>query len=695
MTMRYREHSLDRRLAIIVGIGLLWGVAIGSKLIRLQVKEHDWLRDRAERQQQTTIELSPMRGIIYDRNGLAMARSVEVKSLYCCPAQVSDPENLADKLSGILGMDSDVIYRRLTANAVMAAIKRKLTEKELALVERLNAAGLQYVGEMKRSYINGQAASQVLGFVDIDEHGQGGIELTYEKVLRGQPGKLQQDVDALKKVYGHQGQDPTPGGDVTLTIDPIIQGIAERSLNSAVRRCGAKGGTILITRPSTGEILAMAGQPTFNPNDISDSSEVGRRNRAVETAFEPGSIFKIVTYSAALEEGLLTPRTIIDVGGGEIRVASHVVHDENRGRLTAAQALARSSNVAAIKIGQQLGKQTLARYIDLFGFGRRTGIELPAESRGLLRDVNQWDQSTIGSIPMGYQVGVTAIQAVAAFGCIANGGEWVKPYLVSSARSASGEVVESHQAETRRVIGTRTADTLKEMLEGVVIHGTGKLAKMKAYSAAGKTGTAHKVDARTGRYAPDRYVASFAGFAPADNPQVACIVSIDEPRGKYYGGDVAAPVFAEVSLEVLRALGVEPADEPQSGLVAADLRSYDIPPAPLEAGGRESEHADEENSRPSDAAGSSLVAATGEDAVKVPQLIGKGLREATEMCASRGLRIVITAGDGIVARQVPAKGALVAPGTACQVTLSRNSEGKAKPAAVAVTWSPRQAANSN
>jgi cell division protein FtsI/penicillin-binding protein 2 len=685
--MRYKEKSLDSRLVLVTGIGLLWAVAIGAKLIRLQVKEHDWLRERAEHQQQSTIEVSPIRGIIYDRNGFAMARSVEVKSLYACPAQVSNPEDLAERLSGILGMDSDIIYRRLTSNLINVAIKRKLTEKELAAVQRLNCAGLQYVGEMKRSYVNGPVASQVLGFVDVDERGKGGIELSYEKLLRGQPGRLQQDVDALKKVYGHEGQDPTGGGNVSLTIDPVIQGIAERALGAAVKKCSARGGTILITRPSTGEVLAMACQPNFNPNDLTDSSDAGRRNRAVETAFEPGSIFKIVTYSAALEQGVITPGTIIDIGQGEIRVADHVVHDENRGKLTAAQALARSSNVAAIKIGQQLGKQTLARYIDLFGFGRRTGIELPGESRGLLSEVNQWDASTIGSIPMGYQVGVTAIQAVAAFGCIANGGEWVKPYLVSRATSAEGEAVEEHKVERRRVISARTAETLKEMLEGVVMHGTGKLARMGAYSAAGKTGTAHKVDEHTGRYARDRYVASFAGFAPVDNPQIACIVSIDEPRGRYYGGDVAAPVFAEVSLAVLKALGVEPADEPSGVMSAADLRSYDIPEVIAEPGATEPQQAADNVSR---APLSSLP--TIEEAIKVPQLIGKGIREATELCVSRGLKI-LAIGDGLVARQVPAAGALAARGTACQVTLSRNSEGKARPAAVPVRWWQRQAAS--
>ena len=691
--MRYTEHSLDRRLAIVVGLGVLWAVAIGAKLIRLQIKDHDWLQEKAERQQQCTIELSPTRGIICDRNGLALARSVEVKSLYCTPTQVSNPEALADKLSRILGMDSDVIYGRLTARLVMSVIKRKLTDQEATAVQGLNCAGLQFASEMKRAYINGGAA-QVLGFVDVDERGQGGIELTYEKLLRGQPGRLHENLDALKKPYAHEGQEATAGGNVTLTIDPVVQAIVERALARAVKKCSARGGTILVTQPSTGEVLGMASLPTFNPNDLSDSSEAGRRNRAVETAFEPGSIFKIVAYSAALEEGLISPRTIIDVGAGEIRVADHVVHDENRGRLTAAQALAKSSNVAAIKLGEELGKQRLARYIDLFGFGRRTGIELPGESRGLLREVSQWDPSTIGSIPMGYQVGVTAIQAVAAFGCIANGGEWVKPYLVSRATSADGQIVESHQPESRRVISARTAAILKEMLEGVVIHGTGKLAKMGAYSAAGKTGTAHKVDERTGRYSRDRYVASFAGFAPVENPQIACIVSIDEPRGKYYGGDVAAPVFAEVSLGVLKALGVEPGSEPESGLFAGELRSYEIPQAGAGFTGGHSEQSGTALSQADAHRSPSMAVAEGEDSIRVPQLTGKGLREATELCATLGLKL-IAIGDGMVARQVPAPGAPVRSGGVCQVTLSRTLEGKVRAGAVAVRWPARPTSDSN
>ncbi|MGH9759279.1 MAG: peptidoglycan D,D-transpeptidase FtsI family protein, partial [Blastocatellia bacterium] len=349
-----------------------------------------------------------------------------------------------------------------------------------------------------------------------------------------------------------------PGANVTLTIDALIQSKAEKALADAVHNAHAKAGTIVIIRPATGEILAMANYPTFDPNNVLDSTATERCNRAIETAFEPGSVFKLVTYSAALNEKLIDQNTPIDIGPGEIKVGDHIVHDENRGVLTASQALAKSSNVAAIKLGERLGKKRLSEYISKFGFGKRTGLDLPGESRGLVTNVKYWDPTSIGSIPMGYQVGVTAIQAAAAFACIANGGEYVQPYLISKVTSASGEVLQQHSESRSRVVSSGTAAALKTMLEGVVIHGTGKLAQLGAYSAAGKTGTAHKIDKATKRYARDRYVASFAGFAPVENPQIACIVSIDEPQGRYYGGDVAAPVFARVASEALQILGVYP-----------------------------------------------------------------------------------------------------------------------------------------
>jgi membrane peptidoglycan carboxypeptidase len=405
---------------------------------------------------------------------------------------------------------------------------------------------------------------------------------------------------------------------------------------------------------------------------VSASSEIQRRNRAVETAFEPGSIFKLVTYSAALEEHLIRPNTLIDCGGGQIRIADRVVHDHSFGLLTAAQALAKSSNIAAIKLGMRLGNEKLGSYIERFGFGRRTGIELPGESRGLLQPSTEWGPTTIGSIPMGQEIGVTAVQTVAAYACIANGGEWVRPHLVDRVTSPTGELLEEHSAEKRQVVSEATAATLKEMLEGVVLQGTGKSARMGGYRAAGKTGTAQKIDETTGRYSQTRYVASFAGFAPVDNPEIACVVSLDEPVGAHLGGAVSAPVFARVVADALRILGVPTENDPQS-LLAGDLQVYNTAEFAAETQAGTGEVSDD--TRPalhisSEAANEDFASNRDGNTVVMPDLIGKGIREALTLCAAQGLRLK-AAGDGVVSLQNPSPGALVSQQTTCRVKLSR------------------------
>jgi cell division protein FtsI (penicillin-binding protein 3) len=678
------NKTSDKRIRIIQAVILLWVLAIGWKLVRLQVSEHVSLRARAERQQQASIDLSPIRGIISDRNGNELARSVEAKSLYASPAEITDPDGVADKLSKLLDVDRDALYKRFTSNLVLAVVKRKLNEKEVAGVEALAIPGLRFINEMKRYYVSGKTAAHVLGFVDIDERGQGGLELSYDKLVRGEGGRLSLDVDALKKSYDHSIEEPVPGANIELTIDTLIQHYAEKALADCIRTTRARGGSIVIMKPATGEILALANFPTFDPNNVSDTSDAQRHNRAIETSFEPGSIFKMVTYSAALEERLIRPETPINCGGGQIRIADRVVHDHPYGVLTAAQALAKSSNVAAIKIGMQLGNERFARYIEQFGFGRRTGIELPGEARGLFRPASEWGPTTIGSIPMGHEVGVTAVQAVAAYACIANGGEYIKPHLVNRVTSSSGEVLEEYQPEKRRVVSQATAATLRHMLEGVVMQGTGKAAQMGGYRAAGKTGTAQKIDPATKRYSQTKYIASFAGFAPVDNPEIACIVSIDEPIGAHQGGSVAAPVFARVVSDTLRALGVPPEDDPQS-LLASDFQVYDLRDLLKESKPSTSEEADD--SRPALDVAADSNAATDADAsndaskhrgsVVVPDLTGMGIREAVVLCAERGLKIK-PSGDGVVSSQSPPPGSLIAQDAICHVRLSKLIEKKVK-----------------
>jgi cell division protein FtsI/penicillin-binding protein 2 len=418
-------------------------------------------------------------------------------------------------------------------------------------------------------------------------------------------------------------------------------------------------------RPSTGEILALANYSTFDPNRVSESTEAMHRNRAVEVAFEPGSIFKIVAYSAALEEGLIEPNTLIDCGNGELRMPGRVIHDGHYGMLTASQALAKSSNVAAIKMGQLLGNERLAHYIDAFGFWRRTGIELPGESRGVFRPASQWDATSIGSIPMGHEISVTAVQAVAAFACIANGGEWVQPYVVARVTSSAGNVLQEAQRESRRVVSESTAVTLKAMLEGVVARGTGKKAQIGGYRAAGKTGTAQKVDEATRRYSKTRFVASFAGFAPVDSPEIACIVSIDEPRGPHQGGEAAAPVFALVVAEILHMLGVPPEGNLKGHLIASNAfveayGSQTTGSAPLRQVGLEHpEWADPPE-----------VASKPSGGIVVPDLTGYGIREVAALCNRLGLQMRAS-GEGLVETQSPRAGLLVAQNTICHVRFSK------------------------
>jgi cell division protein FtsI (penicillin-binding protein 3) len=668
--MRTDNKISDKRFIIIQVLVIFWVMVIGYRLVKLQVKDHESLRARAERQQQAAIDLSPMRGIVYDRNGSELARSVEAKSLYASPAEIKDAGTVADRLADLLDVDRDALYKRLTSkNLVLVAVKRKLTDKEAAQVDALKITGLRFVNEMKRYYVAGQTAAHVLGFVDSEERGQGGLEQAYDKQIRGQGGRLVLDVDALNKSYDHSLEESIPGANVTLTIDLLIQHYAEQALADAIRQHHARGGTIVMLRPATGEILALANYPTFDPNNVGDSEEIERRNRAIETSFEPGSIFKLVTYSAALEEKLIRPDTHIDCGGGQIRIADRIIHDGHYGVLTAAQALAKSSNVAAIKIGMMLGNARLARYIEEFGFGRRTGIELPAEARGLFRPASEWGPTSIGSIPMGHEVGVTAVQTVAAYACIANGGEYVKPHIVKRITDTAGNVIEEPSVEPHRVVSHLTADTIKQMLEGVVMHGTGKAAQVGGYSAAGKTGTAQKIDEQTKRYSQTKYIASFAGFAPVDNPEIACIVSIDEPVGAHHGGDVAAPIFARVVTAALRTLGVQPADEPPAQMASADTHVYNI--AETMQDSQVAARIDRDESRPAlDVANNPQTATPTRGGIVMPDLMGLSIREALALCATRGLKIK-PSGEGVVALQNPSPGALVAQDTVCMVKLAK------------------------
>ena len=678
------KQSNNRHLTVQIFI-FLWLVGICTRLVWLQVNAHDDLLAMAEQQQQTSVKITPARGMIYDRNGNPLARSSMVKSLYANTSQLgADITAVAGKLAKVLQLERSALLARLQpptgqAKPSLVVVKRNLTEKEVALVDALGLPGLRYIPEMKRSYLNGSLAAHVLGFVDIDENGLGGLEQYYDKAIRGENGRLILNRDAFNRYYNHELKESVPGANLHLTIDSAIQLYAEKYLAEGVRNSQARGGTIVMMRPQTGEILALASYPTYDPNLVAGSSDNQRVNRAITTTFEPGSIFKLVPYAAALEEKKITPETLLDCGGGQIKIASRVIHDRPAyGTLTAAQALAKSSNIGAIRIGLMLGNEKLARYIDLFGFGKASKVELPGESKGIFRDVKKWSSGSIGSIPMGHEISITAIQAAAAFAAIANGGVWVQPHIVKSMTSASGEIISASQPESHRVVSPETAATLTGMLEGVVLRGTAKAARMDGYPAAGKTGTAEKII--DGRYHKTKNVASFAGFVPTNKPEIVCIVSIDEPVGARHGGDVAAPIFAQAVSKALQILNVAPeGEEAPPTLLAGDVRTYDVPQLLNEfAPTAERETADQNLAAPTQSQESASNALEpvkkagrpGSGEIVVPDLNGRGIREAVALLASRGLKIQAS-GEGIVTGQSPPAGTYVAKEAICKVNLAK------------------------
>ncbi|HEU4510596.1 MAG TPA: penicillin-binding protein 2, partial [Pyrinomonadaceae bacterium] len=548
-----------------------WMLVVCARLVHLQFSQHETLADRARQQQQNSFETTPERGDLLDRHGRQLARSIQTVSLFLDPDGLDTPtlDHNAKQISQSLGLKyADLAKQFREAHAEKRRfvwIARRLDAELANKVVAMNLPGIQPRLEPKRYYPNGPLASHILGYVGLDGKGLGGVEQFYNAKISGEPGKLFLEKDAKGKPYESYEIASKPGQTVVLTIDQTIQYQAEQTLLAAVQRSRAKSGTVIVLDPRSGEILALANAPTFDPNKVAETKAETRSNWALQNIYEPGSTFKIVAFSAALEKQLAKVDDRIDCQMGAITVAGRVINDHHPfGTLTIKEALEKSSNVAAIKLGLRVGDPTMYDYIRRFGFGSRTGIELPGETAGLLRKVERWQPSSIGSIAIGQEVGVTPVQMVAAFGALANDGVRIAPHLIREVRNAEGAVVYRAQPEHRRVIGADIALALRGMLEGVTLNGTAKQAQLDGYSAAGKTGTAQKIDPKTRAYSATKFVGSFVGFAPVSNPQVVIIVVIDEPAGAYHGGDVAAPVFREVAEQVLPALGVMPDIETKS-----------------------------------------------------------------------------------------------------------------------------------
>jgi len=635
---------------------------------------------------------------LLDRQGRELARSIDTTSISFDPGEVdSKPLKKGEKepsafvkaeqlectaalLSSVLKLDKKTLFHQMNDAKEKGRrflwLARRIELDQARQIEAMQLPGIRLIKEAKRYYPNGSLAAHVLGFVGLDGIGLAGIEQVYNEKITGEPGKLFVEKDSLGAAYQSSEIPAQAGQTIVLTIDQAIQYHAEAALTSAIAQSNAKSGTAIVLDPKTGEILALANAPTFDPNDVSAATPAARSNWALQNIYEPGSTFKIVAFSAAIEKGLAKPDDHIDCQMGSITVAKRVVHDHTPfGDLTISDALAKSSNVAAIKLGIRVGDPAMYDYIRSFGFGTRTGIELPGETAGLLRPVARWQPSSIGSIAIGQEIGVTPLQMAAAFGAVANDGVRVAPHLVREIRSASGASISRTTPERRPVISKETASALRGMLEGVTINGTAKLAQLDGYTAAGKTGTAQKIDPVTKTYSTTKHVASFVGFAPVNNPAVVIVVVIDEPSGAYHGGDVAAPVFRDIAERILPEMGVAPDTDFKNPveLIARETKT------PETVARQREEVARVEESRAStmpkaagrDSRGGEIIyaVATGK-AILMPDLRGRSVRDVARACAQLGLQLEAH-GEGRVVRQTPGVGAELKPGQIISVDFGR------------------------
>ncbi|MGC9159217.1 MAG: penicillin-binding protein [Terracidiphilus sp.] len=731
---------------------LVWAGAIVFRLFWLQVLHHQEYVARAARQQDRTFEVAPRRGELYDRNLRELATTVQVDSIFAVPSEIDDKQAEARALAAVVHVDPEdtrtteaEIARRLEDGHdfawVARRVKPQVADQVRSLIKSGAVKGIYFQKEFQRFYPDNDLSAQVLGYVGLDDMGLGGIEQKFERELHGVPGHMFAAMDARRHILGSTESDPQPGRSLQLTIDANIEFIAEQALDHAMERTHALNGTVVVQDVHTGQILALAIRPTFDPNDFRHTTPALLRNHAVSDIYEPGSVFKLVTYSAALNQNVTTPDSMIDCLGGKITLAGRVIHDnqgEHYGVIPLRQALEVSSDVAAVKLALAVGPERFYHYIRDFGFGQRTGVELPGETRGLLRPVDKWSGSSIGSLAIGQEIGVTPLQLVSMVSTIANGGVYLPPRVLMPGQTNKNQPEPPLQAHpfkldeelpnplppgAHRVISTLTAAEMRQMMEDVVLYGTGKPAQLDGYSSGGKTGTAQKIDPATHRYSKTMHVASFAGIAPVNNPVIAVAVVIDDPKGAYYGSEVSAPVFAEVAQQTLEYLGVPhdidllpprstaqslppaaeddeddvnessddikalyeaandlPSDDPQSAAghpAEASSQSASIQAAaehpvagPSAAGAQlPSGAAQAAAQAPAQSSATEVIVRDGK-LVRVPSLIGLRMRNAIEQAAAAGLQIEIT-GSGRTREQAPAPGTMVPPGTRVVVRCAR------------------------
>jgi cell division protein FtsI/penicillin-binding protein 2 len=627
-------NTSNKRMIQLFAFLAAWAIVVVGRLVQVQLVRHGDYTTKAVRQQERTLALNPVRGSILDSRGRVLAESVSAESIYADPQTITDRRGTARALATVpgLAMTAKEIEEKLDSDSGFVWIARQLPMPAADAIHKLKLPGVFFLEEHRRSYPRGTLAANVVGYIGLDGEGLAGIEHSFDSYVRGRAGKVTILRDARRGAYlmGAEGANrPVDGKNVVLTIDSVVQFITERALARAVEKYHAPGGSAVVMDPRSGAVLAMASYPAFDPNHFHDYPPVSWRNRNVQDMYEPGSTFKIVTASAGLEEGVVTPSQIIDCGNGAIQIGSTAIHEHggnHYGLISFEEVMVHSSNVGAIKVGLGLGPNRFYNYIRRFGFGQRTGVELPGETAGLVRRTDKWSQLSNASMSIGQEIGVTPLQIVDAVAAVANGGVRIEPHIVDRVVDAQGNVLwRPTKAAPQRVISEKTAAVLNEILKNVVARGTGVPAALAEHIVAGKTGTAQKAS-RSG-YSPDKVVASFTGYVPADRPRLAILVVVDEPHGAQYGGTIAAPAFREIAEASLRYLGVPPSIPARTvGAGETLLATFSQQEQPQATG-----------------------------AAGVPDLRGLDARAAVARATAAGL-VVRATGSGVVQSQQPSPG---------------------------------------
>lgn len=646
--MEAKEKWSRIRIRIIGFMFAFFFVVTSFRAFYLQiVKKDDWVR-LAERQHQKTVPLTPARGTIYDQTGAALALSIEMDSCFAEPVFIDDPQGVAAKLASILGIPREQLARKLSGKKGFVWLRRQITPDMTRKIRDLKIGGIGFVKESRRFYPNAEVAAHVVGFTGLDPQGLEGLELKYNSQVLGNTGYLVTERDALGRdiaLMDKVVQKSSKGHNLILTLDKNIQYIAEKELAKAVTESRAVGGIALVMEPSTGKVLAMASYPTFNPNSFRGYSHDSLRNRAVADCFEPGSTMKVFLIAAALDTKVVGPNDVFNCENGNYAIGGRIIHDTHKyGNLRVPEILKYSSNIGSAKIGARLGSGRLLNSLKNFGFGERTGIDLPGEVSGLLRDRSRWYPIDLATISFGQGLSISSLQLAMAISSIANGGLLMKPYLVEKITNDSGMVVQEFSPQIRRrVVSARTARTMAKMMESVTTEGgTGLNAVVDGYRVAGKTGTAQKVDPMTRGYSATKRTASFVGFVPADNPRLTILVIVDEPKTSSYGGVVAAPAFREIAHQSLCYLKVPPTLPLKAKAQTPDSRK-DVEASPKESDVVAEAVFDE-------AAGGGMM----------PNFRGMSIRQVLQYMEKKSLNVKIL-GSGRAVEQNPQPGQQIGP----------------------------------